>query len=130
VKLSSELPLFISIYQHRARVSVSFSPLQKTLSKSPNLGLLNSSCGEPLQLAGAWEWYDGVVFHTIHELAERGADAPTMLRGDPSLIEQFRLLEPLAMGTRGSKEEQAAVAAKLCAAAHKWQAVRLGGKQV
>jgi len=66
-----------------------------------DLAVLNSACGAPLALHGAWEWFDGVLFEAMaHAAAAGGARGSwaALLRGDATLLRVFELLLPVALG--------------------------------
>ena len=68
------------------------------LRVSADVVLLNSALGQPLPLSGVWQWFDGPLFHQMHELASSGADHTHLLRGDDVLINLFKRVEHLALG--------------------------------
>ena len=50
-----------------------------------DLLMLNSACGQPLRLLGAWQWFDSILFHGMLDAARRGgagASWRAQLRGD------------------------------------------------
>ena len=62
------------------------------LRTSSDIVTLNSACGEALKLAGAWQWYDGVLFHSMLAAADTGGEPvgwAALLRGDADLHRLF-----------------------------------------
>ena len=94
-----------------------------------DLLILNSACGQPLRLLGAWQWFDSILFHGMLDAARRGgagASWQTLLRGDAQLLQVFELLLPLALATErklatDEAGASAAAAARLVRAAGHWQ---------
>ena len=94
-----------------------------------DLLMLNSACGQPLRLLGAWQWFDSILFHGMLDAARRGgagASWQTLLRGDAQLLQVFELLLPLAVATErklaaDEAGASAAAAARLVRAAGHWQ---------
>jgi len=67
---------------------------------------LNSACGEALKLAGAWQWYDGVLFHSMLAAADAGGEPvgwAALLRGDADLHRLFELLRPVALAAEADE---------------------------
>jgi hypothetical protein len=100
---------------------------------SSDLLSLNSACGAPLRLAGAWEWFDSVLFHKVYAAVTAAPQTSwlALFRGDQQLVDLAGQLRPLAFAeeraTAGSTEGEvrAAAAAQIARAATVWQAVRL-----
>ena len=94
-----------------------------------DLLMLNSACGQPLRLLGAWQWFDSILFHGMLDSARRGgagASWRAQLRGDAQLLQVFELLLPLALATERKLADDeagasAAAAARLVRAAGHWQ---------
>ena len=73
--------------------------------------VLNSACGSPLPLHGAWEWFDGCLFEAMARAAAAGGPGGSwaaLLRGDAMLIELFEKLRPIALATEHEAESKAA----------------------
>jgi len=89
------------------------------LRASTDVMLLNSGCGEPLAIAGAWQFYDGPTFHAMLHAARRGAARLRLLRGDALLAGLLAALGPLASGSDDAARlgETCAEAARLWAEA-------------
>ena len=91
---------------------------------------LNSACGAPLQLLGAWQWFDSVLFHSMLErritaaaasAAVRGGGGgnggggkgggggdgswAALLRGDAELLRVVEALMPFALSDGGSGDD-------------------------
>ena len=75
--------------------------------------------GEPLAIAGAWQFYDGPTFHAMLHAARRGAARLRLLRGDALLAGLLAALGPLASGSDDAARlgETCAEAARLWAEA-------------
>ena len=87
-------------------------------------------CGGPLRLAGAWEWFDSVLFHKVHAAVSAAPQTGwlALMRGDQQLVDLAVSLRALAFaderaagGTEG--EARVAVAAQVAKAATLWQAL-------
>ena len=97
------------------------------LRTSSDIVTLNSACGEALKLAGAWQWYDGVLFHSMLAAADAGGEPvgwAALLRGDADLHRLFELLRPVALAAEadelgGADESGDREAAALRAAAER-----------
>lgn len=81
---------------------------QLFLRVTVDLTVLNSACGSPLLLHGAWEWFDGVLYEgMLRQITSNGnpaefTDWRSLLRGDPTLCTLFDALRPLALGLEGA----------------------------
>ena len=76
------------------------------LRTSSDIVTLNSACGEALKLAGAWQWYDGVLFHSMLAAADAGGEPvgwAALLRGDADLHRLFELLRPVALAAEADE---------------------------
>ena len=90
---------------------------QLFLRVTSDVVILNSACGEPLALAGAWQWFDGPTFMSmLDELDRQQAGAPRGAPIDwPSLLREWLSnsnsgsvdwgvpLPPVGMGTVGRR---------------------------
>ena len=83
-----------------------------------DLVVLNSACGEPLELRGPWEWFDGVLFESMLSAAAKAAAAAQtdfgpsgcwarLLRGDTRLLRVLNALRELALGTEAEAADAA-----------------------
>ena len=80
--------------------------------------LLNSACCDPLEVAGAWQFYDGPLFHWMHDAASRGSGGRELMRNDPLLYRLLCSLRPIAFATT----DQASLMNAACAdVAKRWR---------
>ena len=83
------------------------------LRVAKDVAVLNSACGSPVRLHGAWEWFDGVLLQgMLRRMASGGAPADfsdwhALLRGDATLIQLFESLRPVALNIEAELEETA-----------------------
>lgn len=70
------------------------------LRAATDMLLLNSACSEPILVAGAWQFYDGPLFHwMLHEAAGRAAGGRELVNDDPMLYRSIPILIPISIPT-------------------------------
>lgn len=69
------------------------------LRASTDLLLINSACCEPLDVAGAWQFFDGPLFHWMLDAASTGSSGRELMRNDPLLYRLLCSLRPIAFAT-------------------------------
>jgi hypothetical protein len=69
------------------------------LRASTDMLLLNSACCEPLDVAGAWQFFDGPLFHWMLDAASTGSGGRQLMRNDPLLYRLLCSLRPIAFAT-------------------------------
>ena len=104
---------------------------QSFLRISSDVVILNSACGEPLRLSGAWQWFDGPLFMHMLGAAERSTDQSSvdwgaLLRNDRDLLEVFESLRAYAvpslpLGEPAGSPSQQQPAERVVQAAHVWE---------
>ncbi|KAL3901076.1 MAG: hypothetical protein SGPRY_012341, partial [Prymnesium sp.] len=103
---------------------------------SSDLLLLNSAFGQPLSLAGAWQWFDGPLFMHMLDAVDaqqaRKTTAATSPRGDvewselllrdPGLLELFLALHPVAVPVDAVSRSDDVV--RVAQAARVWERIK------